>query len=43
MSALIAAYLTVLLWVGWQFVTAPYGWQDERGWHAGFPPGEDDL
>ncbi len=40
MSALIAAYLTVLLWVGWQFVIAPYGYEDARGFHYG-TPGED--
>lgn len=32
-----AACLSALGWMCWMFVTAPTGYEDSEGWHAGEP------
>ena len=36
-GAIVTLVLLGLVWVGWQILTAPVGWEDEHGWHVGEP------
>lgn len=35
------ATITGMAWLIREALTAPYGWQDELGWHAGIEPGNE--
>lgn len=39
LGILAAVYAAMLAYLAYLAVTAPMGWEDERGWHAGTPEG----
>lgn len=42
LGALAVLAIGVLLWLTHAAATAPFGWEDDAGWHPGVRPDQDD-